>query len=296
MKRKIDTFTEKEIIHIISSSRNAKEALERFGYKKTNNAPLIREYAQKLGIDISHYPSKGRLEDLTNQKFGKLTVIKLNKQETEKRKKTIWLCKCDCGKMHNVWAADLKREAVKSCGCLKEKRAIKDLSGQVFGDILVLNLNEDKSGKGKSAYWNVRCIKCNKTGIVRSGTIQSRGSFACDCHRTSKNEKIIEDFLIKNNIPHKSQVRFPDLKGEEKMLSFDFQVKNFLIEYQVEQHYKPIEGWDGELGFIKRQEYDKLKKEYCMAHNITLYEITYLDNTLEKLKEILTLGNINYHK
>ena len=33
-----------------------------------------------------------------------------------------------------------------------------------------------------------------------------------------------------------------------------------------------------------------------MAHNITLYEITYLDNTLEKLKEILTLENINYHK
>ena len=63
---KIEKFSQEEIIEIISSSKNASEALQRFGYKKTNNAPLIRKYAEKYNIDISHYPVKGEIENLSN--------------------------------------------------------------------------------------------------------------------------------------------------------------------------------------------------------------------------------------
>jgi hypothetical protein len=85
-------FSEEEIKEIISSSKTAKEALERFGYKKTNNAALIRKYAEKYNIDISHYPVKGVLEDLTGKKFGHLTVLSYNKEKSKAEGRTYWTC------------------------------------------------------------------------------------------------------------------------------------------------------------------------------------------------------------
>ena len=43
-----------------------------------------------------------RIKDLTGEKFNKLTVIKLDyernkSQDTSKKKRIYWLCKCDCG-------------------------------------------------------------------------------------------------------------------------------------------------------------------------------------------------------
>lgn len=54
--------------------------------------------------------------DLTNLKFGKLTVIKLSPQETTVNKK--WLCICDCGKEKVVLGFSLVTGGTKSCGCL----------------------------------------------------------------------------------------------------------------------------------------------------------------------------------
>ena len=35
-------------------------------------------------------------EDLTGQKFGHLTVIKLDEEKTKISKRTHWICECDC--------------------------------------------------------------------------------------------------------------------------------------------------------------------------------------------------------
>lgn len=284
---KIEKFSDEEIIEIISSSKTAKEALERFGYKKTNNAPLIRKYAEKYNIDISHYPKKGELEDLTNQIYGQLTVLFLNKDLTKERGKTFWTCRCSCGNIHDVWAADLKRGAVKSCGCLKTKGRIKDLTNQVFDDLKVLSLNEEKSGKGNSAYWNVICLKCNTIGVIRGDTIQERRSFNCNCLRHSKNEVIISNYLKEHNIDFIPQYSFEDLKGENGKLFFDFKINDFLLEYQGEQHYRSVEYFGGIDKFKQQQKYDQKKRDYCKKYGIRLYEITYKDNTIEKLEEIL---------
>lgn len=61
-------------------------------------------------------------QDLTGQKFGKLTVIKLlgsdakkllNREKSQKR--STWLCKCDCGGEKIATTDELKRHAVSSC-------------------------------------------------------------------------------------------------------------------------------------------------------------------------------------
>lgn len=57
---------------------------------------------------------KMRLIDLTGQKFGKLTVIQKTKS---KNKRTMWLCKCECGNKKIIGGNELKNGITKSCGC-----------------------------------------------------------------------------------------------------------------------------------------------------------------------------------
>lgn len=50
-------------------------------------------------------------EDLTGQKFGRLTAI-------EYVGNSKWLCKCECGNEKIVYRGHLKSGAIRSCGCL----------------------------------------------------------------------------------------------------------------------------------------------------------------------------------
>ena len=59
-----------------------------------------------------------RLIDLTGQRFGRLTVLHRDKP---KNKRTIWLCKCDCGNEVAVEAYNLKTSHTQSCGCLQKE-------------------------------------------------------------------------------------------------------------------------------------------------------------------------------
>lgn len=62
-----------------------------------------------------------RFIDLTNQKFGRLTVIKRVDQKTPIR----WLCKCECGNLKEVYATHLRSGNTLSCGCLAREIAVK---------------------------------------------------------------------------------------------------------------------------------------------------------------------------
>lgn len=58
--------------------------------------------------------------DLRGQRFGNLTVLELTNLKTERKRNTVWLCKCDCGNLCYKTAADLRdtRRKTWSCGCL----------------------------------------------------------------------------------------------------------------------------------------------------------------------------------
>jgi len=57
-----------------------------------------------------------KAQDLTGQVFGKLRVMK--RVGTNKNRKPLWQCKCECGKKTVVCTSDLKSGNTKSCGCL----------------------------------------------------------------------------------------------------------------------------------------------------------------------------------
>ena len=80
--------------------------------------------------------SKTRFQDLTGQKFGKLTVIELYKDhnQTNQIYRTKWKCKCDCGNEVIVLAGHLKNGTTKSWGCMKS-------SGELFTSKYLQNHN-----------------------------------------------------------------------------------------------------------------------------------------------------------
>lgn len=55
-------------------------------------------------------------QDLTGQKFGKLTVIRRHPENTKHNNRR-WTCLCDCGKETVVAAGNLKKGHTTSCGC-----------------------------------------------------------------------------------------------------------------------------------------------------------------------------------
>lgn len=57
------------------------------------------------------------LQDLTGKRFGKLTVIR--RYGTDRYKRVIWLCRCDCGNETIAAGTPLKNGHKKSCGCYK---------------------------------------------------------------------------------------------------------------------------------------------------------------------------------
>ena len=62
-----------------------------------------------------------RYINLIGQKFGRLTVIKLDRIEKTKDHRVYWLCKCICGNTKSIRKDGLISGMVKSCGCLMKE-------------------------------------------------------------------------------------------------------------------------------------------------------------------------------
>lgn len=58
-------------------------------------------------------------QDLTGQRFGKLTVIEYVGKN--KIGQSMWLCRCDCGNLTTVNSSNMKRGVTKSCGCYRSQ-------------------------------------------------------------------------------------------------------------------------------------------------------------------------------
>lgn len=71
-------------------------------------------------------------KDITNKKYGKLTVI--NREGTHitgRSKLALWRCECDCGEEVVVRGASLRNGSTKSCGCAQ--RANSSIANSTHG-------------------------------------------------------------------------------------------------------------------------------------------------------------------
>lgn len=86
------------------------------GEKITDGLSLQRGDCKSCGCIRPNHGVRGKFVDLTDQKFGKLTVVE--------RVNNMWLCKCDCGRQCKVRGDALKSGNTKSCGCLRSSRTV----------------------------------------------------------------------------------------------------------------------------------------------------------------------------
>lgn len=85
---------------------------------------IVRQQSLKTGrtksCGCSHRgkPEHIDIEDLTDKKFGRLTVLGIAQYDTN-GKERIWICQCECNEFCAVKEPYLKTGRTKSCGCLK---------------------------------------------------------------------------------------------------------------------------------------------------------------------------------
>ena len=122
--------------------------------------------------------NKNRLQDLTGQRFGRLTVIE---RAENKGTKTRWLCLCDCGNKVVKVGSDLRSGDTQSCGCFRSEktseRSLKDLTGKKFGMLTVLKRAENV---GKNTMWLCKC-DCGKETTTSGGRLVSGVTRSCGC-------------------------------------------------------------------------------------------------------------------
>lgn len=115
-----------------------------------------------------------RLENLINQKFGRLTVIELAPKKVLPcgNSVTMWLCKCECGNTKVVPANNLKIGKTKSCGCLNAELSSKRRKkhGGIVGN------------KRERLYdiWRAMKERCYNEKGVNYPNYGGRGIFVCD--------------------------------------------------------------------------------------------------------------------
>lgn len=287
---------------VVIKNRKASFLCQCSCWRKTTT--YISNYELHAGI------SKGckhcaRFKDISGQTFEYLTALYIDENMSKKLNMPCYVCYCKCGKLHSVRAQCLVNGTTTSCGCKKDE--IEDLTGQTFGDLTVVSFSHKKHFQGYNTsinMWNVVC-SCGKKLKVGQGNLKSGNSLSCGCHKETRGEKAIKDYLDIRGIPYETQYTlsgFSNLKyGAYR---FDFGVLNkesdllCLIEYDGEGHYHPIDfagkgkEWADDQ-FRQYKERDRIKTEYCRNNKIPLIRIPYWDFSIiesildGKLKEVV---------
>ena len=244
--------------------------------------------------------------DLSGKTFGKLTVLKLDKEETLRQRKeknnnfSYWQCLCECGNVISVRSTQLTGSKTKSCGCLQKSKASENikkiqplgaqsklinLTGKTFYNLTVLKRDEQNT-KWNKPKWVCSC-KCGNIISVAGSSLTSGLTKSCGCLGLSMGQEIIKNILLNNNISFSQEVKFNNLK-DKSYLRFDFALLDpkgsiiKLIEYDGRQHFDNTSQWYNE----DTLKHDKMKNDFCKENNIPLLRISYKEQdkiTLEYL-------------
>lgn len=174
----------------------------------------------------------------------------------------------------------LAKQCPKCCGKHKTIEDFKIEMAHINPDIEILGNYINSKTKILCG-----CKSCNH--IWEASPDRLLNNCGCPNCNKSNGERCIEKILKYKNILFITQKTFNDLRGiNNGLLPYDFYLPeyNLLIEFQGEQHARPIKYFGGEEKFKYQQEHDKRKREYAQLHNINLLEIWYYDiNNIESI-------------
>ena len=103
--------------------------------KSKSGIKAVKTVAELYGIPLTHFLKAGA-KDLRNKKFGKLTVLELDKDKKMINEHLYWKCQCECGNIVSVASSDLINNKTTSCGC-KRFEHINEI-GNRYGRLSVI--------------------------------------------------------------------------------------------------------------------------------------------------------------
>jgi len=171
-------------------------------------------------------------------------------------------------------------------GCPKCARNLRKTNNEFIADSN--KVHGHKYGHGNTIYTGVRGkvkITCLTHGDFEQRADHHLQGQGCPKCNNSKGEQLVSNTLTKMNLQFKQQFKSEKCQNIKKM-PFDFCVKinnkkGFLIEYQGEQHYKPVK-YSNKMSDEKAEEIflgikarDKMKRVYARKNNIPLLIISY---------------------
>lgn len=223
-------------------------------------------------------------------------------------KGTHHLITCKCLKHDYVWdsyPANLLNDTSHCPLCTKEKlHSVVYKNHDKFIERLKLIRNDvEIIGQYDGYHRPIQC-KCIKHGDIFIATPRSllRPSVVCPSCREeeklmSRGEIKISHWLKNHQIDYYSQYKFKQCRYK-LLLRFDFYLPelNICIEYDGEQHYKPIK-FDGKTMSRAKREFDlcqirdKIKNQFCLENNIKLIRIPYWE--FDNIEQILNTKILN---
>lgn len=124
--------------------------------------------------------------DLTNQKFGRLTAKEI---VGKNRQGYLWRCECECGGEKVVPSAYLRNGHTTSCGCInRERKEALDITGKRWGRLVAIKhvgYTEKKNGERmmKQSVWLWQC-DCGNTKEIPATEVKHGGTRSCGCKAT----------------------------------------------------------------------------------------------------------------
>lgn len=154
------------------------------------NICIKRSISLRNGIAVDCGCSTTKFVDLTDKRFGKLTVIEKLPPQTDRR--TRWMCQCDCGNTCVVTSQELRKGLQKSCGCGRRK----DLAGKKFGSLTAIQRSDkyiEMPDRGKKYLWECQC-DCGEIVYRLPEKLRDNVNSACDkCLAERKVKAMVEN-------------------------------------------------------------------------------------------------------
>lgn len=230
-------------------------------------------------------------KEMIGTTIGNWEILQRDYHPISKQHSTFFKCKClGCGQIFSVSRDSLLSSKTKNLGCQKcaqlpnkQKSKYYIPIGTTFGFLTTVSESYSKNLK---SYIKCKCScgKCSGQDILEIrkdhllGLQREGRTISCGLAKISSGELKIKQILDENNIIYQQQYRIKDFNIYSP---FDFAILNQngqlikLIQYDGEQHFKPVQLWGGEQHFKIQQDRDQKKNEYCQTRGIKLLRIPY---------------------
>jgi len=121
------------------------------------------------------------MQSILGQKFGRLTVIEeFVEKDAYNRQKV--RCKCDCGNFASFSRCNIITGHTKSCGCSHHEGRFKNLVGERFGKLIVVD-KFIKAMKNRNEYYAICKCDCGKEKTILVCNLLKGKTTSCGCRR-----------------------------------------------------------------------------------------------------------------